>query len=173
MKAERSPRLSRRLILGAAGALALTPAAYAHRPLSVLSTIDWNPTTKTIEVIHRLHAHDVEVGIEEIGGGGVIDLSTVRGQAQLIVYLEPRFILTTPQGPVQLEIVGAELDGLEAIVYQEVRSDEPWAEVTVDDQILRDVFDRQTNLVNIHMGKATRTLIFAGKDGPKTARRLL
>ena len=35
------------------------------------------------------------------------------------------------------------------------------------------VFDGQTNLVNVRMAQRTRTLLFAGNDGSKTAKDLL
>ena len=171
-----SIRLTRRLLVAGGFAAAVTPAAFAHRSQSVLTTVNWNATTSMIEVMHRLHAHDAEVGIAQSTGATAapdVDITQPRNQAQLVLYIEKHFSLKGPAGVIALEPVGAELESEAILVYREAKLAAPPAELTVDDQILRDVFDQQTNLVNVKLAQRTRTLIFAGRDGAKLAKDLL
>jgi hypothetical protein len=168
-------RLSRRLIL--AGAIApvaacmLAPVAAAHPMKTVLTTVEWNARNSAIEVVHRLHPHDAEIALSG-GGSGAFDLGDIKQQARLLLYLQSRFVLTSRGRALVLEPVGVETGEAETMAYLEGRISAPPSELLVDDRIFRDIFDDQTNLVNIRMGKGVRTLMFAGRDGAKSARNL-
>lgn len=164
---------TRRLAILGACALAVAPPALAHRSQSVLTTINWNPATSRLEVMHRIHAHDAEVGLMQATGSSEnVDISVLRNQAQLMLYVEKHFSLMAPQGAITLQPLGAEFQSEAIVLYQEAKLAAPPAELTIDNQILRDIFDQQTNLVNVRLDKRTRTLIFAGSDGAKQARDL-
>lgn len=166
--------LTRRLAIVGACALVAAPPAFAHRSQSVLTTINWNTATSKLEVMHRMHAHDAEVGLMQATGSAEnIDITVVRNQAQLMLYVEKHFTLTAPGGPIALEPLGAEFQSEAIVLYQEAKLEAPPSELAIDNQILRDVFDGQTNLVNVKLGKRVRTLIFADKDGVKQAKDLL
>jgi len=167
------PWLSRRALVAAGLAPLLAAPAWAHRSKSVLTTVEWNASTSALEVIHRLHPHDAELALAASKGGGAVDLTEVKDQARLLLYMADMFKLTAEGKALQLDPVGVEVASLDALVYQEARLPAPPAELLVDDRIFRDVFDTQTNLVNIRVGKGVRTLIFAGRDGPKRARSLI
>jgi len=148
--------------------------AFAHRPQSVLTTLEWNARTRMLEAIHRIHGHDAEVALGLIASSASErDLSTPRGQARLALYVEQRFAVRAAGSGLSVSTVGAELSGEEVLLYQEAPLPEPYDQIDVDNRILRDVFDGQTNLVNVRMERRTRTLVFSGRDGPKTARDLL
>jgi hypothetical protein len=169
-------KLTRRLLIAGGASLAIAPAAFAHRSQSVLTLVNWNPATSKLEVIHRLHAHDAEVGIGLVTGATAapdVDMAQAKNQAKLMLYVEKHFSMKAPAGAIALEAVGAELEAEMIVLYQEAKLPAPPKELTVDNQILRDVFDQQTNLVNLKLAQKTRTLIFAGKDGPKQAKDLL
>ncbi len=166
-------RLSRRLLICAGLASLAAPAALAHRAKSVLTTVEWNARNSAIEVIHRVHPHDAELALAAWRGGGPVDITEVKEQARLLLYVDETFRLTLESGAVLLSPVGVELTGADAIIYREGRLSAAPAEMTVDDRIFRELFEDQTNLVNVTMGKGVRTLMFAGRDGPKRARNLL
>jgi hypothetical protein len=129
-----------------------------------------------IEVSHRMHAHDAEVGLALSTGEAnapSVDITQVANQAKLMLYIEKHFSLAGAAGPIKLEPLGAELESEAILVYQEARLPAPPAELVIDNRILRDVFDQQTNLVNVRMAKRTRTLLFVAKDGAKSAKDLL
>jgi hypothetical protein len=166
-------RLARRTLIGLAGSVLLAPSAFAHRAQSVLTTVEWNAANRTIEVIHRFHTQDAELALTQIASEAV-DLTQLRSQARLLIYVQTNFALLDGAQPMELEPIGVELNGEDAIVYREARRPAPSDEIGVDDRLLRDVFDQQTNLVNVQMTHGrVRTLIFAGRDGVKRARGLL
>lgn len=133
-----------------------------------LSTIKTNPTSGSIEIIHRLHNHDAELGIITLLGDRTFTLETLVGRAQLALYVEDRFAIAgivdgNPGVPLALDLVGAELDGEFVLVYQEYHGQLP-AIVAVRDDILRDVFPDQVNHVNIAVGGEVRSLTFSEDD---------
>ena len=165
--------LTRRLAIFAGCALAIAPQAFAHRSQSVLTTVSWNAARQMIEVMHRIHAHDAEVGLAQSVGVEAIDITQVQNQAQLMLYIEKHFSLAGPSGRIALQPLGAEFESEAILLYQEAKLAAAPPSLAVENQILRDVFDNQTNLVNVKLDKRTRTLIFSGNDGVKQAKDLL
>ncbi len=164
---------ARRLLAALAMALMLAPAALAHRAQSVLTTVDWNGARSAIEVIHRLHAQDAELALAALTGEATVDLDALQAQARLMLYAETNFGLLLNGARIPLQPVGVEISGEDVSVYYEAALPAPPSEMGVDDRLLRDIFEQQTNLVNIRMTGRTRTLIFAGRDGLKAAKDLL
>ena len=148
--------------------LLLSVFAEAHRMPGSLSTIKKNPHTGGIEVIHRLHNHDAELGIITILKDRSISLEQLVGRAHLALYVEERFRLATIDdgtvaAPLELELIGAELDGEFILVYQELTGELP-ARIAVRDDILRDVFPDQVNHVNIVVDGSVHSLTFQEDD---------
>lgn len=153
--------------------LAFAPPALAHRSQTVLSTVMWNAATSVLEVTHRMHAHDAELALQATTGAAQVDITVVKNQAQLMLYVEDRFKLTDGAAKLGLNAVGAELEGQEILLYQEIKLKAPPTKLAIEDGLLRDVFEGQTNLVNVRLAQRTRTMIFSGSDGVKQADGLL
>ena len=165
--------LTRRFAILAGGALLLAPPASAHRAQTVLTTVMWNAAASTLDVMHRLHAHDAELCLQQKNGGAQVDMTVLRSQAQLMIYIEGSFSLLDGAKPLALSPLGAELEGEVILLYQECRLAEPPRNLAIDHRILRDVFENQTNLVNVRLAQRTRTLLFSGGDGVQKAEGLL
>ena len=165
--------LTRRFAILASGALLLAPPASAHRAQTVLTTVMWNAAASTLDVMHRLHAHDAELCLQQKNGGAQVDMTVLRSQAQLMIYIEGSFALLDGAKPLALSPLGAELEGEAILLYQECRLAEPPRNLAIDHRILRDVFENQTNLVNVRLAQRTRTLLFSGGDGVQKAEGLL
>lgn len=125
-------------------------------------------TGERIEIIHRLHSHDAELGLAAVLGERGISLETLVGRAQLALYVEERFgvapIENGKVGPrLPLELIGAELDGEFVLVYQEFAGELP-AGIVIRDDILRDVFPDQVNHVNVATGGEVRSVTFSEDD---------
>lgn len=153
--------------------LAFAPPALAHRAQSVLSTVMWNAGSSILEVTHRFHAHDAELALQAVTGVTQVDITMVKNQAQLMLYIEERFALMDGGKPIALKPLGAEFEGEALLMYQEIKLKAPPGKLSIDNRLLRDVFEGQTNLVNVRLAQKTRTLIFSGKDGVKAADGLL
>ncbi len=153
--------------------LAFAPPALAHRAQSVLSTVMWNAGSSMLEVTHRFHAHDAELALQQTTGVVQVDITQVKNQAQLMLYIEAHFALMDGAQKIALRPLGAEFEGEALLMYQEIKLKAPPQKLSIDNRILRDVFEGQTNLVNVRLAQKTRTLIFSGKDGVKAAEGLL
>jgi hypothetical protein len=171
--ASKAASMTRRSAIIAGCALAVAPPALAHRAQTVLSTVMWNASSGMLEVMHRLHAHDAELSLAATTGAATVDITVVRTQAQLMLYIEQTFGLTDGGRKIALEPLGAEFEGEAILLYQECKLPAPPKDLAIDNRILRDVFEGQTNLVNVRLAQRTRTLIFSGKDGVKKAEGLL
>ena len=161
------------MALWAGGALVLAPPALAHRAQTVLSTVIWNAAGSTLDVMHRLHGHDAELCLAQKTGAAQQDITLLQTQALLMIYVEETFRLTDGGKALVLTPLGAELQGEAVLLYQECKLSAPPQNLAIDNRILRDVFDNQTNLVNVRLAQRTRTLLFSGSDGVKKAEGLL
>lgn len=175
----RQPRASvtRRCALAAGGVLGAgliwAPPALAHRAQTVLSTVTWNEAGASLDVMHRLHGHDAEVCLALKSGAPQADITELRTQAQLMIYIEDTFVLTDGGRALALSPLGAEMQGEAVLMYQECKLTAPPRNLAIENRILRDVFENQTNLVNVKLAQRTRTLLFSGNDGVKKAEGLL
>ncbi len=164
---------ARRAFLALGVSALVAPTASAHRSQSVLSSIVWNGSRSRLEVTHRIHTDDVEIGLAKYASlGEVIDLTEIANQARLMIYLESHFLISGPAGPIALDPVGVEPLGRELNAYQETLLTEPPTELLIDNRILRDIYPDQTNLVNVRMSNRTRTILFSGRDKAKRAGNL-
>lgn len=147
------------------------PMVRAHRAKAALTLVRLNRTSGILEVEHTLHAHDAEMALNQIAKLPTPDLSQLEDRARLALYVEARFALTPPGGPaLTLKLLGAELDGEDVRVYQEMALATPPARLSVRNMILRDVFPVQINQVNFDLHGdpvRIRTLTFLGGDGEK------
>jgi hypothetical protein len=153
--------------------LMFAPPALAHRSQTVLSTVMWNAASSVLEVTHRLHPHDAELALQQTTRATQVDITVVKNQAALMLYIEERFVLTDGGRKLVLEPVGAEFEGDTLLLYQQSALKAPPAKLAIDDRILRDVFEAQANLVNVRLAQRTRTFLFSGNDGVKQADGLL
>jgi len=148
--------------------LCIAALSFADRQPGSLSTIKINAASGNIEIIHRLHNHDAELGIIAVHGDRSLTLDTLLGRAQLALYVEEHFRLAelgadSVGAPLELDLIGAEVDGEFVLVYQEFTGTLP-ARFAIRDDILRDVFPEQVNHVNIAVTGEVRSLIFKGDD---------
>lgn len=130
-----------------------------------LTTISYNPTTDSTEVVHHLHVHDAETGLAEILQNAQFTLGTLESQARFALYVEQRFkIRDKASGTAQaLTLVGAKIEGDQVLVFQEIAGRLPFR-VAMRNDVLREVYPDQVNKVNVVVDTAVRTLVFSGED---------
>ncbi|HZW59381.1 MAG TPA: DUF6702 family protein [Woeseiaceae bacterium] len=152
------------LALRAALALCAVLAAagvQAHRAKGSLTTVEFNDSTGRVEIVHRLHRHDAELGVGSIIGEPALSLEALRSQARVALYVAERFHIAANGEELELAVVGAEPAGDYLLVYQEHAGPLP-RHIEIRDDILRDAFPAQINQVNITDGDAVHSLIFTG-----------
>lgn len=152
------------LLLG----LCLSLDVWAHRMPLGMTTVVYNPVTDSVEIVHRLHRHDAEQAMLQVIAEPGVDLMEVAVQARLALYVEAHFQIAAvvdgkPDRVLALELVGAELEGDYVLVYQELPGQLP-SEISVRNDILRDLFPAQVNRVNVTTDAGTRSLVFKQDD---------
>ena len=144
--------------------LVVASTALAHREPESLTTIKWNGASGRTEIVHRLHAHDAELGVGRSLNLPSLSANSLEGRAQIALYVDAHFLIRSNGNPVRLELVGAELSGDHVFVYQEVAGRLPGT-IEVYDDILQASFTKQVNQVIIEDGDAAYRLVFAADDG--------
>lgn len=141
-------------------AVALSPMmAAAHQQKLAVSTIAVNPRTAKLEVVHQVPVHDAEHALKRQGIAADIVASSDSREA-FARYVARRFKLEAGGKPVALTYVGSEVSGGSLMVYQEAAKPRAGASLSVNSQILTDVWARQENRVNIGRGTNVRTFVF-------------
>ncbi len=149
--------------LVAAALLGLALTAVAHREPGSLTTIQFNVASGRTEIVHRLHSHDAELGVGTVLDRPSLSTLDVEGRAYVALYVEDRFHIAVSDGELELELIGAELEGHHILVYQEYAGALP-ASIRIRDDILRDAYPAQVNQVNVQDGDSTHSLLFADDD---------
>ena len=163
-----APEIRANAIIVTTAALCVAALVFAHRMPGSISTVKRSASGDTIEIIHRLHTHDAELGVAATLGKRNVSLETLVDRAQLALYVEERFVIAAyADGQIgsrlPLELIGAELDGEFVLVYQEFAGELP-TDLAIRDDILRDVFPGQVNHVNVAVSGEVRSVTFSGED---------
>jgi Domain of unknown function (DUF6702) len=152
-------------VLGGALLSSLYGRAWAHRQKQALTTIEWNPRTKILEVTHDLHAHDAEQALAKLGLITTPDLTGLRARASLALYVREHFQLSTlNEKVIDLTILGAETDATYAHVYMEAELTEPPSGLLISNTMLQDVFVDQVNQVNVSLSDTVHSVVFIAGD---------
>lgn len=146
-------------------AFSVATGVSAHRQPEATTTISFNTNTGFTEIVHRLHVHDVEPNLDFILEEGGHTLETLEGRARLALYVGSKFSIRTSElsEPVELTLLGAELRGSSVYVYQEYEARLPEV-IFARNDVLREVFENQVNIVTFVNGSEQRSLVFSDDD---------
>ncbi len=149
-------------------ALVAFPAG-AHQHKLVVSTIAINERSQRMEVMHQIPVHDAEHALRRGGTHSPDIVGSEESRRTFASYVADRFRLTVNGDPIELVLVGSEITGGSLWVYQEAPAPAADAIVSVNSQILTDIWSRQENHVNLGGGTDVTTLVFRGGAGFKVA----
>ncbi|MEP1231402.1 MAG: DUF6702 family protein [Litorimonas sp.] len=167
--------LSKRKFLAASAAgfcssLLLTTPALAHRAARTETQVTLHEDGR-VDIIHLMHTDDTKRALHH---EGIIDKPNILGlkaRAQVALYVSEHFALYSNDTPVELDLIGAEIEGPNVYIYQEGRYDSPVDTLSINANMLRELIGNQTNSVNIKFtnesGPQTRSLDFKGRDKRK------
>ena len=160
----------RRAILPAWGAVlllavaAVAASAGAHGYFAALTRIDYNARAGTLEVIHRLHHHDVAAFLT-VRAGGETAAATERDMTEterlLKPYLTAAFALQADGRPVALTWLGIDVDGEELTAYLEAPLARAPTVLAITNRILVDAFPGQRNTVVVTVPGARASALFS------------
>jgi len=142
--------------------LCLSSMAHAHRKKTVLTTMECNPRTGLLEIIHRTYAHDVEhtLGNTLQARGG---LDNLEAQARISLEFSNSFTLWDHDGErIPLQLVGGELESEFFYIYQETACDRLEDIASIRHAMLRNYWPDMANTLNIYRPAGTLSLLFAG-----------
>jgi hypothetical protein len=155
-----------RRILALATALAgaaVAPQANAHRGHDAMSVVTLEPDGK-VTVSHRFEAHDLEPALAEIAPNAQTSLDDPDAIAELKTYLLAHFHLRADGQEVPLSVASVDIGVREVRMnYAGSIKGRPKA-VAVQTTILRDIYPRQVNQVEVKRGTFARTLRFGGDE---------
>ncbi|MFD1788955.1 DUF6702 family protein [Sphingomonas floccifaciens] len=140
-------------------ALALVTApAGAHRGHDALTVVTLG-AGNTVTVSHRFEAHDIEPALSSIAPDAQASLDDPDAVRALVAYLGRRFVLSDAKGAVVLTPGKVDIDAQEVRVAFSGRVRPGTKILTVRSSVLRDVYPRQTNQVEVRRGKVVRTIV--------------
>lgn len=146
------------------GAFCWAGPAWAHRLARTESDVTISQKGD-VSIVHVYHLQDAQSALFQAGLIDRPDLGSLRARAQLALYTEANFTLAVSGTPVALDLIGAEIQGDSAYVYQEGHISD--GALSIDARMLRSLLKGQSNSVNIVRDGQTVTLDFSGDDGPK------
>lgn len=135
----------------------------AHQQKAAITRVLFNTHSGNLEVMHRFYLHDAEHAVKQLLDLNADILGSEQTREQVAQYVIERFALLGNEGnTLQLTYVGQELDDNFMWVYQEISLPENLIGLGVVNNILRDIWPEQSNLVNIERDGEIKTLNFDG-----------
>lgn len=150
-------------------ALILALPAAAHQQKVTVTSIEHNPRSGMVEVVHRVPLHDAEHALRLRGLSGADIIEDGESRQAFAAYVSQRFSIAVGGSDVALTMLGSEVEGGYLLVFQEAASPGVGSEVSVHSGLLTDIWTRQTNRVNVGSGTSPETLIFRPGDRAKSA----
>ena len=146
--------------------LSVAVSASAHQLQAALTTIELNPRSELVEIVHRFYAHDAEHALAEVAGIEG-DIRTDRALQQAFGrYVARHFSLSDAEGrPLEPELVGAEVEGDFLWIYQQLPAKSFDRIARVGHDSLQEVWPDQENRVNLRRDDGVHTLILRSGDG--------
>ncbi|MEO0872617.1 MAG: DUF6702 family protein [Pseudomonadota bacterium] len=154
-------------LLAALFALPLAGPVAAHQQKVTISTVEHNPRTGMLEVVHFIPLHDAQHALRSQGVSAPDIVNDVESRRAFARYVAARFSVEANGEPVELIVLGTDTEGGRLLVYQEAKSPGVGSDLLVHAQILTDVWARQENRVNLGTGTSVETLIFTSGDRPQ------
>lgn len=133
---------------------------HAHRFYASFSQIEMQPEKGTIEVIHRIFTHDIEDLLTQYQGGPE-ELDNKVIEDFLKDYIIQAFAIYDPEGKnIPLNWIGMEVTLNDIYVYQEAPLIEGQQTLIIANRILMDLFDDQSNTVNLKLDGKVKSYTF-------------
>ena len=150
--------------------LGWTLCGRAHDYFAALTRINVNERAQTVEVIHRLTLHDVDVAVSVMANEKISFLNDGefdQAEAALESYLADHFTISTQARALDLTYLGAEVRGGTLYAYAEAPFRTAPRDFTVRNSILFDLFDQQRNTVVITQGDRRGSSVFKPGESEK------
>ncbi len=140
------------------GAVLAAAPALAHDQHHTLTEVAVNERTGEMEITHRVFAHDLMQALGEDSLDEASFYADPEHIAEIGLYAASAFRLGDASGLLYEPVyVGAERDGEFAWIYFAAPAPEDMSGFLVDNDLLADAFDDQTNMTNLRFNSHVRT----------------
>jgi len=149
------------LVLMVAGMGVFSSLVSAHQIKAAITTVLFNPRTENIEVMHRFNLHDAEHAVKVLFDKHADIMDDTTTQQAFADYVSTHFaLLNSEKAPLELGLVGFELDGKHFWVYQETAQPPVLEGLMIRHDALRDLWPTQVNTLNVEGNGPLKTLTF-------------
>ncbi|MBT5873613.1 MAG: hypothetical protein HOH43_09355 [Candidatus Latescibacteria bacterium] len=129
--------------------------------------IEYNRDTRALEIAFKLFTEDVELAVEE-QGGGALRLGTAdekEGADDYISrYIRNNVVLELETERVEMQFLGKEVEMDVTWCYMEVPSVTSPGTLTVTNSLFFDLYNEQTNIVHVKVGKDSKSLMLNSNE---------
>ena len=133
---------------------------HAHRFYASFSQVNMQSDKGTIEITHRIFTHDIEDLLMRYQGSS-IELTDEIIESFLKEYIIQAFALYAPDGEmIPLNWIAVEVTLNDIYVYQEAPLLDGQETIVIADRILMDLFDEQSNTVNVKLDGKVKSHTF-------------
>ncbi|WP_216825120.1 DUF6702 family protein [Agarilytica rhodophyticola] len=147
----------------------LAISSHGHQQKQTISTLLFNQRTGNIEVAHRFYIHDAEHAIKLVVDKKADIIRSEASQRAFGDYVQKHFKLSVQgDNALPLNYVGHEVEGKFFWVYQEVKIPTALKQLNIYNNMLREVWKSQHNLVNVEGRGKRQSVEFFGDDEWKT-----
>ena len=138
-------------------------SAFAHQKKEAITEVLFNTRSGNLEVMHRYLMHDAEHAVRVLVDPDADIIASEEARQAFAQYATERFALLGDDGDtLKLQFVGQEVDGVFLWVYQEMPLPTELHTLGVIDNVLRELWPEQNNLVNIERDGNIQSLNFNG-----------
>lgn len=131
----------------------------AHQMKTAITKLLFNDRSGQLEVMHRFYLHDAEHAVKQLQGKAADIHKEAAAREQFAAYVATHFQLTLNGEPLQLKLIGNELDGRHIWVYQEIALPKAALKsLQVRHDALMSIWPSQINVVNLEGRGPVRTL---------------
>lgn len=131
-----------------------------------LTEIQYNPKEKSLEVSIRMFTDDLETALTKFNNGQKIMVGGKNDNSDAVLskYIQQHFAIISPQKQKKpLSFIGKELEGDATWIYVEIPNSQDFKGCFLYNNLMQEMFDDQTNLVNfLYLGNK-KTFLFNAK----------
>jgi hypothetical protein len=142
-------------------ALPMQLALWLHPMHVSVTEIEMNDKAKRLEIMMRVFIDDLEVTLRRNFKQPELDVLEPKGQSlddMMKSYLKARFQVTLDGKPQIVSYIGHERDHEAFVFYIEVEKVKKWKSIQVQNSIITEIYDDQSNLVHVTVAETVRSL---------------
>jgi hypothetical protein len=142
-------------------ALPIYLAAWLHPMHVSVTEIEMDEKEKRLEIMMRVFIDDLELTLRQNFKQPELDVLEPKGQSLdelMQTYLKSRFQIALDGKPQVVKYLGHERDNEAMIFYVEVEKVKKWKSIQVQNSIITEIYDDQSNLVHVSLAETVRSL---------------